>query len=535
MFSSIRIRLTLSHLLVIVLAMGLSGFLLLSFLERYFLQAMEDSLIAQARITAQTLIPEATIGGPSIEEQAPAYNAVQQQRLGNLSLQTQNVAPPTADLPLDLNNLTGASLELSTLLDTHIRLLDAHGVVVVDSWGVSQGQDLQTDPLVAQALTGQYARRTDSSILDFWWGQTESRTDNDSRTSSRSRDKVINLRQEAAMHLAMPVMVEGKLVGVVYLSQPLSDVTAVLHDLRLIWLSSTIIALILSGLVSLLLSRAIANPLRRLTEAASAVARGQLDQQVPVKSRDELGRLSQTFNEMTNRLKAARQMQLDMVANVSHELRTPLTSINGLIETLRDGAVDDPEVRDSFLETAENETNRLIRLVRDLLLLSRVDSETLNLQKRPTDLVQLVQDTVDRLSFQAETNKLVLNVEANSTCSTVEVDPDRIEQVLVNLLDNAIKYSQPGGCVTISLDGGPDQSVLIQIKDEGIGISAEELPRIGERFYRADKARSRARGGSGLGLAIARSLVEAHGGALWMESQEGEGTVVSFTLPCPLI
>jgi signal transduction histidine kinase len=535
MFSSIRIRLTLSHLLVIVLAMGLSGFLLLSFLEQYFLQAMEDSLLAQARITAQTLIPEATIDGPSIEEQAPAYNTVQQQRVGNLSLQTQNVAPPTADLPPDLNSLTDASLELSTLLDTHIRLLDAQGVVVVDSWGVSQGQDLQTDPLVVQALAGQCARRTDSSILDFWWGsRTELHPDDGLLTSGRSQAKVELLRQQAAMHLAMPVMVEDKLVGVVYLSQPLSDVTAVLRDLRLIWLSSTVIALILSGLVGLLLSRAIANPLRRLTEAASAVARGQLDQQVPVKSRDELGRLSRTFNEMTRRLKAARQMQFDMVANVSHELRTPLTSINGLIETLRDGAVDDPEVRDSFLETAENETNRLIRLVRDLLLLSRVDSETLNLQKRPTDLAQLVQNTVDRLFFQAETNQLVLNVEADPACSTVEVDPDRIEQVLVNLLDNAIKYSQPGGCVTISLDGGRDQSVLIQVKDEGIGISAEELPRIGERFYRADKARSRAGGGSGLGLAIARSLVEAHGGKLWIESQEGEGTVVSFTLPCPI-
>jgi two-component system sensor histidine kinase BaeS len=533
MFSSIRIRLTLSHLLVIVLAMGLSGFLLLSFLERYFLQAMEDSLNAQARITAQTLIPEAMIDGPSVEEQAPAYNAVQQQRVGNLSLQTQNVAPPTADLPPDLNSLTDASLELSTLLDTHIRLLDAQGVVVVDSWGVSQGENLQTDPLVAQALTGQYARRTDSSILDFWWGQTESRTDNDFRAASRSGDKVISLRQEAAMHLAMPVMVEEKLVGVVYLSQPLSDVTAVLRDLRLIWLSSTVIALILSGLVGLLLSRAIANPLRRLTEAASAVARGQLDQQVPVKSRDELGRLSRTFNEMTRRLKAARQMQIDMVANVSHELRTPLTSINGLIETLRDGAVDDAEVRDSFLETAENETNRLIRLVKDLLLLSRVDSETLNLQRKPTDLVQLIQDTVDRLSFQAETKELALKVEANPTCPTVAVDPDRIEQVLVNLLDNAIKYSRPGGHIMISLDGGPGQSVLIRVKDEGIGISAEELSRIGERFYRADKARTRTEGGSGLGLAIARSLVEAHGGQLWVESQEGKGTMVSFTLPCP--
>ncbi|MBN1992634.1 MAG: HAMP domain-containing protein [Anaerolineae bacterium] len=503
MFSSIRVRLTLSHLLVIVLAMGLSGFLLLSFLERYFMQAMEDSLIAQARITAQALIPGAGLGGPPVEAQAPAYNAIQQQRVGNLALQTQNVAPPLGDLPLDMNDLTDASLELSTLLDTHIRLLDTQGVVLVDSQLARQGENMQADPLVEQALAGQYASRTDPA----------------------------GLRQAAAMHLAMPVLVEGKLVGVVYLSQTLSDVTAVLRDLRLRWLLATGIALVLSGLGGLLLSQAIANPLRRLTEAAGAVAQGQLDQQVPVKSRDELGRLSQTFNEMTTRLKAARQMQIDIVANVSHELRTPLTSIKGYLETLCGGAVDDPEVRDSFLETAENQTDRLIRLVKDLLLLSRVDSETLNLQKRPTGMVELVQGVVDRLNFQAETRALTLQVKATPGCPAIELDPDRIEQVLVNLLDNAIKYSRPGGQVTVKVKGQQNQSVLVQVQDNGIGIAAVDLARLGERFYRADKARSRAEGGSGLGLAIARSLVEAHGGQLRVESEEEQGTVVSFSLP----
>jgi signal transduction histidine kinase len=190
-------------------------------------------------------------------------------------------------------------------------------------------------------------------------------------------------------------------------------------------------------------------------------------------------------------------------------------------------------VRDSFLETAEDETDRLIRLVKDLLLLSRVDSATLNLQRQPTDLKQLIQTTVDRLTFQAETRGVTLQVEASPNCPSVEVDADRLEQVLVNLLDNAMKYSRPGTQITISLNGEPGQSALVQVKDEGIGMSATDLARIGERFYRADKTRSRAEGGSGLGLAIACSLVEAHGGRLWVESQEGQGTVVSFTLPCP--
>jgi signal transduction histidine kinase len=504
MFSSIRTRLTFSHLAVIVVAMGLSGFLLLSLLERYFLQAMEDSLIAQARITAQALIPGAMAAGPPVEVPSSAFNTVQQQRESNISLQAQNVAPSTGEIPLgsaDLSYLADASLQLSSQLDTRIRILDAQGTVLVDSAQQEQGADLGADPLVAQALAGQYASRTDPS------------------------------GREPAMYLALPVLVEGKLVGAVYLSQPLRDAMAVIRDLRTRWLLSTAIALLLSAAVGLLLSRAISQPVRRLTAAAGKVARGQLDQRVPVGSRDEMGRLSQAFNDMTARLRAARQMQVDFVANVSHELRTPLTAVKGLVETLRDGAVDDPDVRDRFLETMEDETDRLIRLVNDLLTLSRADSEALNLQREPVDLAQLARAIVGKLAPRASARGVALQMEAAPDAPLALADPDRIEQVLVNLLDNAVKYSRPGDTVRVHVDGGPGEAARVQVWDEGIGIPADELARIGERFYRADKARSRAEGGSGLGLAIARALVEAHGGQLWLESQEGQGTVVRFTLP----
>jgi len=503
--TSIRTRLTFSHLAVIIVAMSLSGFLLLSLLERYFLQAMEDSLIAQARITAQALIPGAITEGPPVEAPDPAFNTLQQQT-SNIALQAENVAPPVGDLSLgdlDLAYLANASLQLSTQLDTRIRILDAQGIVWVDSQQEEQSADLWADPLVRQALEGRYASRM---------AQTDR-------------------AEETAMHLALPVLVEGQLVGVVYLSQPLRDVTAVLHDLRTRWLLSTAIALLLSGVVGWLLSRAIASPLRRLTAAAEAVAGGRLDQQVPVRSRDELGRLSQTFNEMTARLRAARQMQVDFVANVSHELRTPLTAIKGLVETLRDAAADDPQVRDRFLETVEGETDRLIRLVNDLLILSRADSEALNLQRVSVDLAQLVRATMNRLAPQAEARGLACRAEAHPDPLVVWADPDRVEQVLLNLLDNAIKFSQSGGTVTVRVRGEPGQPVRVQVQDEGVGIPAEDLARIGQRFYRADRARSRAEGGSGLGLAIAQALVEAHGGQLWLESQEGQGTLVTFTLP----
>jgi signal transduction histidine kinase len=402
---------------------------------------------------------------------------------------------------VDLGYLANASLQLSSELDTRIRVVDGQGVVLVDSQQEEQGADLSGDPLVAQALSGQFASHTQSSGRD------------------------------PAMHLTTPVLVDGKLVGAVYLSQPLGDVGAVMGDLRLRWLLATLIALLFSGVVGLILSGAVARPLRRLTLAAGAVAQGDFEQQVPVGSRDELGRLSQAFNEMTDRLRSARQMQVDFVANVSHELRTPLTAVKGLVETLRDGAVDDTEVRDRFLETVESETDRLIRLVNDLLILSRTDSEALNLQRESVDLGQLATEAVERLAAQAEAHNVVLSVEVGADAPLALADSDRIEQVLVNVLDNAIKYSRPGGAVMVEVEERPAQMVQVRVRDEGLGIPAEDLPRIGERFYRADKARARTEGGSGLGLAIAQALVDAHGGRLWLESEEGIGTTVTFALP----
>ncbi len=512
MFNSIRARLTLSYLVVIIMAMGLSGFLLLSFLERYFLQAAEDSLITQAQITTQALIPGAVVVGPSVDPAptdksssrlAPAYNTVQQQQLSNLSLQTENLLLPSDLAPgdVDLAYLADVSLQFSTQLETRIRVLDNDGLVLVDSRQEDQGTSLQADPLVRQALAGEYASQTDRA------------------------------GEKPAIHLALPILVDNGLVGVISLSQPLDDLTAVLGDLRTRWLLATAIALLLSAGVGLLLSQAIAGPVRRLTAAAGAVAQGKFDQQVPVRSRDEVGRLSRAFNDMTARLRSARKMQIDFVANVSHELRSPLTAIKGTVETLRDGAVEDVEVRDRFLETVEQETDRLIRLVNELLLLSRADSEALNLRRQAQDLPELVQAALGRLSSRAAARQVSLKLEATPPLPPAWIDPDRIQQVLVNLLDNGIKYSRPGGTVTVTLIAGPEETVLVQIEDEGIGIPAGDLPHIGRRFYRTDKARSRAEGGSGLGLAIAQALVAAHGGQLWLESREGEGTVASFTVP----
>lgn len=516
MSGSLRLKLLFSHLGLIVLAMGLAALLLLTFLQRYFLEATEASLAAQARITAQALIPGALAVGPASEVQSPLSNAIQQRQVGNLALQAENLALPAGAVTLsdlDLGYLSDSSLQLGAQLETRIRVLDVKGTVLVDSAGGphTAGTSAVAEALVERALAGAYGSET------------------------------IREDGEPVLAVAMPVLVEDALAGVVYLTQPLRDIDVVLVDLRTRLAWSTAIALVLSGAVALLLSRAITRPVGRLTAAAGEIARGRLDQEVPVHSRDELGRLSRTFNDMAARLRLARQAQTTFVANVSHELRTPLTSIKGMVETLRDGAVDDVAVRDQFLATAESETDRLIRLVNDLLVLTRADAEALNLRREPLDLAELARSTIEGLAPRAASRDVQIALEADPEAPLAWADGDRIAQVLVNLLDNAIKFSHAGGVVTVHVDrdGG---GVRVSVHDTGIGISSDDLPQIGQRFYRSDKARARRRAdagaradggpsGSGLGLSIATALVEAHGGRLRIASEEGRGTTVTFTLP----
>jgi signal transduction histidine kinase len=323
------------------------------------------------------------------------------------------------------------------------------------------------------------------------------------------------------MHLAAPILFEDKLVGAIYLSQPLRDVTVVLRDLRARWLLATAVALVLSGVVGLLLSGAIARPVRRLTTAAGAVARGDLDQQVPVRSRDDLGRLSRAFNDMTARLRAARQMQTDFVADVSHELRTPLTAIKGLLVNLIDAA--GPGERPS-LDLAERETDRLIRLVNQLLDFSRWQAGRLELNRHPVEVGAVARAAVTLSEGRAGHRGVTLKADIRPGLPAILADPDRLQQVILNLLDNAIKFTPSGGQVTLTA-AGCEEGVKVCVQDTGRGMSQEEQEQAFEAYYRG------AGGGSGLGLTIARAIVDAHGGQMGLESDSKQGSLVWFTLP----
>lgn len=221
----------------------------------------------------------------------------------------------------------------------------------------------------------------------------------------------------------------------------------------------------------------------------------------------------------------------EFVANVSHELRTPLTTINSYLEALDDGALEDPELARNFLGVTRNETERMIRLVNDLLQLSRLDSGQTALHREPTDLAAMLEDVVDRFSFQLRKRKIGISIHADRNLPPVSADPDQLDQVLDNLVSNAIKYTPEGGSIEITASRSGRDQVEVAVKDTGIGIPEKDLSRIFERFYRVDKARSRSMGGTGLGLSIAREIVRAHGGDIRIDSVVHQGTTVTFSLP----
>jgi two-component system phosphate regulon sensor histidine kinase PhoR len=233
------------------------------------------------------------------------------------------------------------------------------------------------------------------------------------------------------------------------------------------------------------------------------------------------------FQNLT-RLRRLETMRQDFVSNISHELRTPLASLKALTETLQESALDDPPAAQRFLSRIETEVDALGQMVEELLELTRIESGRVPLKLAPTPPEQLIGRAVERLSVQAERAGLTVEVDCPPETPPVLADASRLQQVIVNLLHNAIKFTPQGGHIRLSARAQDDR-VVFAVQDTGVGIAAYDLPRIFERFYKTDRARSG--GGTGLGLAIARHIVEAHGGTIWAESVEGQGSTFYFSIP----
>jgi two-component system OmpR family sensor kinase len=331
---------------------------------------------------------------------------------------------------------------------------------------------------------------------------------------------------------SVPILAAGRTVGAVQVSQPLTSVDATLQRVLLLLIAGTAVTIILAGGVGLLMSWLTLRPIDRITQTAGRIARTpDLGRRLPVsKTDDEVGRLVNTFNAMLERLHRLFQAQQGLVADVSHELRTPLTTIRGNLDLLRRGAADDPGERAAALDAIEGEVDRMNRLVADLLLLAQADAG-MKLEKQPVELDTLILQVYRQAQLMANShalgNERVAIRLGHEDQAIVEGDPDRLKQLLLNLIDNALKYTPGGGNIALSLYH--DRAwVRVSVADTGVGIPADALPHIFDRFYRAQR---NGRKGAGLGLSIARWIAEAHGGGLTVESQVGKGTTFTLWLP----
>lgn len=275
------------------------------------------------------------------------------------------------------------------------------------------------------------------------------------------------------------------------------------------------------------LSRRIFAPVEALTAAVRRMEAGDLSQRVKVTSSDEIGDLARAFNGMADGLAQLEKLRRNMTADVAHELRTPLTNIRGYLEALRDGMVE-PEER--VIDSLYEEALLLNHLVDDLQDISLAEAGQLRLERQPVALADVADKAVEVARPRSVAEGVTLWVDLPDDLPLVDIDPRRIGQVLRNLLENALTHTGPGGEITV-VARISDGMIEVSVRDTGTGIAAEDLRYVFERFYRADKSRSRATGGAGLGLAIAKQLVEAHGGRIKVESQVGRGTQFTFTLP----
>lgn len=344
-----------------------------------------------------------------------------------------------------------------------------------------------------------------------------------------------------------PVSVSGSKVGEVFfisrmgmgmrggMMQGGSDTSTITADLEeqfidrinsYLWIAG-FISIAAAFVLGLVITRQITRPVYALKEGATRVAAGNLDYRVKVESKDELGDLAAAFNLMAASLEKDEEMRRRLITDIAHELRTPLTVIDGTVTAIQDGVfAPDRE----HLDTIKEQTAMLTRLVADLRDLSLAESGQLKLERVPTDLADFLRRKLTQFEAKAREKNIKLQLDAAPDLPSVDIDRFRIDQVMTNLLANALRHTPNSGSIAVGVKN-TDGSLVVSVADTGEGIPPEHLPHMFERFYRVESARSRMDGGAGLGLAIVKHLVMAHGGTVSVESTPGKGSTFSFTLP----
>ncbi|SEM82153.1 ATP-binding protein [Lihuaxuella thermophila] len=587
--NSVQWKLVVIYILLTIMAMQLIGVFFISRLQSYYLTDLRNDLHSQANMLSDRV-----------------GNALQKHKYGAKEERTKEIT--------ELLNLL-VFLKSKDQTSTVVNILDEKGFIV----GTTSSKQSE----MKKRLFNLPAKNTFSFRSDPATGQ-----DYLSYIQLMKRD--------------------GRLVGYIHIETSLEKTYETIRRITEILIKITAVALFTTGFLIIILARTITTPVKEITEQATAMAAGDFDRQVDVRSKDEIGRLAMAFNHLASHLRTAiaqkeeekeklesvlanmsdgviaadrtgkvivknnwaeklldRKIELgepifdilslsepfslplleerqtflernandpeettiikitftpikphgqeevgfvavledvteqekldrqrkDFVANVSHELRTPLTTIKSYLEALDDGAIHEPELASRFLKVTRQEADRMTRLISDLLQLSRLDAKKSRFNKKAVQVEEMLEEAADRFAFQCREKSISLTLCITDKLPRVYADRDKIDQVLDNLISNAVKYTPEGGSIAIVAAKRPGGMVEISVADTGIGIPKKDLGRIFERFYRVDKARSRRLGGTGLGLSIAKEIIQAHEGEIEIDSIYGKGTIVSFTLP----
>jgi two-component system, OmpR family, sensor histidine kinase BaeS len=343
-------------------------------------------------------------------------------------------------------------------------------------------------------------------------------------------------------YICQPLTIGNSVIGSMFFAEPENYPQGVSVNGFVGEISQTVL-LISAGiaivviLCSLLFAQKLAKPLVLLQKSVDRVSAGDYTERVMLpERRDEVGQLINSFNNMAARIEAniheikqQEQIRRELTANMAHDLATPLATIQGFSEALSDGVIQDELARNDTYQIIVNEVQRLRRLVQKVQHLTSLEAGGIHLELMPLDISDLVAETLEMIGSDYEKADITLHNEMQQPGSMVLADNDSIIQILLNLLDNAKRYTPEGGSITIG-SSADDEMTSIWVSDTGSGIDSDNLPRIFDRFYRADPSRTQATGGSGLGLSIVRALIELHGGSIWAESTPGSGTKITFTL-----
>lgn len=385
---------------------------------------------------------------------------------------------------------------MDSALQARVSIIDRRGLVLIASQAAATGTEVGQDAMI-QILAGKTATFTDKRF------------------------------GKAALSVVVPITEFDRVNGAVIVSAELSSLALAAAHLRQRFIWAALVSVVVSLMLAYWASRTLSGPIRKLTEAARALAGGDYTRRVELPGDDELSELAQAFNRAAAELQKLEETRREFIADVSHELRRPLTRLLAAVEAVADGIISDPAELRQHLSDTRAEVTRTARLVDDLLQSSRLDSGTFTLARETVDLTGLARATCGTLAVAASERGIELTC-AGDAPVLADADPGRIEQVLANLIENALRFTPAGGrvAVTVTRDNG---RACITVSDTGAGIPPDQLPRIWERFYKGDASRSGQ--GSGLGLAIVRRIVELHGGSVSVASEVGRGTTFTVSLP----